>query len=147
MNSDELSRRDSKKLKMDLDVFEQDSFEALDIETPLCSASEKKGKGMDELSPLHGNSEVAIVVNCSADTLMLERAANKDPIIPILYSSTSWTPSINHNETMVPVFFEEPIRLLPHGHVGKPKRFFRTFWRGLAMRAVALQDLSRLMID
>ena len=144
MNSDELSRRDSKKLKMDLDVFEQDSFEALDIETPLCSASEKKGKGMDELSPLHGNSEVAIVVNCSADTPMLEQAATDDPI---LSSIMSWTPSINPDETMVPVFVEEPIRLLPHGHVGKPKRFFRTFWRGLAMRAVALQDLSRLMID
>ena len=144
MNSDELSRRDSKKLKMDLDVFEQDSFEALDIETPLCSASEKKGKGMDELSPLHGNSEVAIVVNCSADTPMLEQAATDDPI---LSSIMSWTPSINPDETMVPVFVEEPIRLLPHGHVGKPKRFFRTFWRGLVMRAVALQGLNRLMID
>ena len=144
MNSDELSRRDSKKLKMDLDVFEQDSFEALDIETPLCSASEKKGKGIDELSPLHGNSEVAIVVNCSADTPMLEQAATDDPI---LSSSMSWTPSINPDETMVPVFVEEPIRLLPHGHVGKPKRFFRTFWRGLAMRAVSLQGLNQLMID
>ena len=144
MNSDELSRRDSKKLKMDLDVFEQDSFEALDIETPLCSASEKKGKGIDELSPLHGNSEVAIVVNCSADTPMLEQAATDDPI---LSSIMSWTPSINPDETMVPVFVEEPIRLLPHGHVGKPKRFYRTFWRGLAMRAVSLQGLNQLMID
>ena len=75
---------------------------------------------------------------------MLGQAANEEPI---LSSSMSWTPSINPDETMVPVFVEEPIRLLPHGHVGKPKRFFRTFWRGLVMRAVALQGLNRLMID
>ena len=129
---------------MQFDVYEQEGFEALNIETPLCSASEEQEKGLVELSPLHGNSEVAIVVNCSADTPMLEQAATDDPI---LSSSMSWTPSINPDETMVPVFVEEPIRLLPHGHVGKPKRFYRTFWRGLAMRAVSLQGLNQLMID
>ena len=125
---------------MDL-VSEQEGFKALDIVNPLCCASEEEENGLIELSTLDSNSEVAIVVNCSADTPMLEQASNGEPI---LSSSMSWTPSINPDEMMV--FVEEPIRILPHGHVGKPKRFYRTFWRGLALRAVALQGLNRLMI-
>ena len=125
------------------DVHEQECFEALDIKIAIGSSLGEVKKSMLALLSLSNKNVAALDANCSADTRMLEHGEPD----PILDSSMSWTPTISHSDTAVQVFSAEPIRLLPHGHVGKPKRFFRTFWRGLAMRAVALQDLSRLMID
>ena len=115
---------------------EQECFEALDIQTAACSSLGEVNKSMFALISFNNNNVVAIDANCSADARMLEH----DEPESILGSSMSWTPTISPNDTAVNIFSEEPIRLLPLGPAPKPKRFFRTFWRGLATRAVALKD-------
>ena len=51
------------------------------------------------------------------------------------------------HELMQQVPFEEPPRRLRpfNGPAGKPKRFFRTFWRGLSTRALNVKNLETSM--
>ena len=124
------------------DVHEQECFEALDIKIAICSSLGEVKKSMFALLSLSNKSVEAIDANCSADARMLEHEEPES----ILGSSMSWTPTISPNDTAVNIFSEEPIRLLPVGPAPKPKRFFRTFWRGLATRAVALKDRNHSKI-
>ena len=52
-----------------------------------------------------------------------------------------------YRQSMQIVPLEEPTRLLRpcHGPAAKPKRFFRTFWRGLSKRALSVERLNSSM--
>ena len=49
-----------------------------------------------------------------------------------------------YHQSLQPVYLEEPTRRLRllNGPAAKPKRFFRTCWRGLSMRALSSERLK-----
>ena len=55
----------------------------------------------------------------------------------------------HYHQLMHKVPLEEPTRLLRpfNGPAAKPKRFFRTFWRGLSMRALSVERLNSSMSE
>ena len=107
-------------------MFEQQDFEMLDVAR---TSSEEKEK---EIRILEHN---IVDDGCfTADKMMFEHGQRASD-----NTSTTISPHGTTNE-----FLKEPTRLLRpligFGPAGKPRRYFRAFWKGISKRALALQE-------
>ena len=97
------------------------------MDSSLCSAKDDAQKDTT-MSPEMITSVKATVVHAesfSADTHMLEQEHD------------GMSGSTVDGATLVQAVCAEPIRRMSPGDAQKPKRFFRTFWRGLSGRLLA----------
>ena len=106
-------------------MFEQQDFEMLDVAR---TSSEEKEKEIRIRE--HNIGDDGCI---TADKMMFEHENASDN------TSTTISPHGTTNE-----FLEEPTRLLRpligFGPAGKPRRYFRAFWKGISKRALALQE-------
>ena len=109
-----------------VNIDHQQDFETLDIESNLCNTL------VDNLavsSTVTGSSDdMHDPANCVSSMDFCQLSSPSAAGEAIASDVVEMTSSNN---------LEEPARLLRPGPAPKPKRFYRTFWRGLASRAVS----------